>query len=385
MPRPELLATAALLRAAFGPATFTTTAAEAAGVPRHRLHSATRAGVVVRLRQGAYRLPPERDLGSRGPRIAAGDDMTRPSGDDMARPSGATVEGRHLALSTADELRLRDRLQRFHSDGVPASIGERTAARLCDVDLWGVPTERYPIIAAPRGSARRGACGGVTIIERDVAPRHRTTTGGPHPLPIVDPLEAALQVAAMPRIEMAARVAVVISGMRRQLAHSEQLTGPEVEARLSSYFSEPRVCRALLLQAHHRAATIDVQHRRTLLEAVSRTDPRIETVLESISWNTFIDAALDLPTPQVAIVGASGRCWRVDFLFGDRVVGECDGAVKYGNADALWREKKRQEDLEQAGYIVVRWTWEEIMHRPWEVVERIRRALARAAALTAVR
>ena len=378
MPRPELLATAALLRATFGTATFITAAAEAAGVPRHRLHSATRAGLVVRLRQGIYRLPYERDSGSKSRRVEDGD-------EGMTRPSSATGEGRHPALSTADELRLRDRLEGFLRDGIPASIGERTAARLCDVELWGIPTERYPIIVVPRGSARRGSCGGITIIERDIESRHRTTTDGPDPLPLVDPLQAALQVAAMPRIDMAARVAVVNSGMRRQLAHSEQLTGPEAEARLSSYFSEPRVCRALLLQAHHRAATIDVQHRRTLLEAVSRADPRIETVLESISWNAFIDAELDLPTPQVTIVGASGRRWRVDFLFGDRVIGECDGAVKYGNADSLWREKKRQEDLEQAGYIVVRWTWEEIMHRPWEVVERIRRALARAAALAAVR
>jgi very-short-patch-repair endonuclease len=378
MPRPELLATATLLRATFGTATFTMAAAEAAGVPRHRLHSATRAGLVVRLRQGIYRLPPEHDSGSIGWHGAGG-------GEDMTRPASTSAEGRHPALSTADELRLRDRLQGFDRDGIPASIGERTAARLGNVDLWGIPTERYPIIVVPRGSARRGSCGGITIIERDVEPRHTTTTDGPDPLPVVDPLHAALQVAAMPQIDMAARVAVVNSGMRRQLAHSEQLTGPEAEARLSNYFSEPRVCRALLLQARHRAATIDVQHRRTLLEAVSRTDPRVETVLESISWNAFIDAELDLPTPQVTIVGASGRRWRVDFLFGDRVIGECDGAVKYGDAASLWREKKRQEDLEQAGYIVVRWTWEEVMHRPWEVVERIRRALARAAALSGVR
>jgi len=378
MPRPELLATAALLRDTFGTATFTTAAAEAAGVPRHRLHSATRADLVVRLRQGSYRLPPERHSDSHRRRAANGD-------EDMPRPYATTGEGRHPALSTAEELRLRDRLQGFDRDGIPASIGERTAARLGDVDLWGIPTERYPIIVVPRGSARRGSCGGITIIERDVEPRHRTTTDGPDPLPVVDPLQAALQVAAMPRIDMAARVAVINSGMRRQLAQSERLTGPEAEARLLSYFGEHRVCRALLLQAHHRAEAIDVQHRRTLLEAVSRADPRIETVLESISWNAFIDAELDLPTPQVTLVGASGRRWRVDFVFDDRVIGECDGAMKYGNADSLWREKKRQEDLEQAGYIVVRWTWEEIMHRPWEVVERIRRALARAAALRAVR
>lgn len=74
----------------------------------------------------------------------------------------------------------------------------------------------------------------------------------------------------------------------------------------------------------------------------------------------------------------SGVLWRVDFLFAERVIGECDGAVKYADPQALWREKKRQEDLEQAGYIVVRWTWEEIVHRPWIVIRRILNAIERA-------
>lgn len=78
------------------------------------------------------------------------------------------------------------------------------------------------------------------------------------------------------------------------------------------------------------------------------------------------------------VSGASGRSWRVDFLFGGRVIGECDGAVKYAETDSLWKERKRQADLEAAGYIVVRWTWEEIVYHPHAVLARIALARARA-------
>lgn len=377
MPRAEVQSTADSLRAAFGDATFTTGAAEAAGIPRHRLHSATRAGVVVRLRQGTYRMPCEPHQSSSGgpvPTISAGPPSRKGAGAAGAADARA-------ALTLEEELRVRDRLDRLHRMDVPACIGERTAARVAGVDEWGVAQERYPIIVVPRGSARRGSRGGITVVEQNIDPRHLTLTTGSDPLPMVDPLHASLQVAARPRLSMAARVAVLSSGMRRQVALSERLAGPSADVMLSRYVADPRMCGALLLQAHNRAANIDVQHRRTLIDAVARADPRLETVLEAISWNQFIDAGFERPLPQVQITGASDRRWRVDFLFGDRVIGECDGALKYSEPNSLWREKKRQEDLEQAGYIVVRWTWEEILYRPWEVIQRIRNAIKRAAAL----
>ncbi len=374
MPRKELVATSMALRDAFGNSTFTTGAAEAAGIPRHRLHSATRAGIVVRLRQGTYRMS-----GEPAPAEASVTGQVALAAPISSRDAKAPSL-RH-ALSDDAELRVRDRLEHLHSSGIPACIGERTAARLTGMDLWSIPIERYPIIVVPRGSARRGSRGGVTIIEQDVESRHVTVTEGPEPLAMVDPLHAALQVAARPRLPMAARVAVLSSGMRRQLAHSERMTGPSVEAELAGYFADPRMCHALRLQAYHRATRIDLQHRGTLLDAVARADPRLETVLEAISWNEFADAEFDMPIPQQEITGASGRRWRVDFLFGLRVIGECDGALKYSDSRTLWREKKRQEDLEQAGYIVVRWTWEEILYRPREVIQRISDALKRASDL----
>ncbi|MFM9135559.1 MAG: DUF559 domain-containing protein [bacterium] len=112
-----------------------------------------------------------------------------------------------------------------------------------------------------------------------------------------------------------------------------------------------------------------------MLESLAHADPRLETALESVSWARFVEAGIDLPQPQASVRGASGTLWRADFLFGARLIGECDGAIKYRDGMSLWHEKKRQSDLEAAGYVVVRWTWEEIVHRPGAVLVRIAIAL----------
>ena len=59
------------------------------------------------------------------------------------------------------------------------------------------------------------------------------------------------------------------------------------------------------------------------------------------------------------------------------VIGECDGAVKYADPRAFVREKQREQVFRDLGFQVVRWLAEEIMFRPWEVVARVDRALAR--------
>lgn len=61
--------------------------------------------------------------------------------------------------------------------------------------------------------------------------------------------------------------------------------------------------------------------------------------------------------------GASGRLYRDDVLIGG-IAGEADGAVKYGAEDALWKEKQRQEDIEEGGTRVVRWTFADAEHHP---------------------
>lgn len=71
---------------------------------------------------------------------------------------------------------------------------------------------------------------------------------------------------------------------------------------------------------------------------------------------------------------------RLDFYwpqFG--VVGEADGLAKYESSAVLREEKHRQERLEVAGLIVVRWGWADLTTFD-QVVTRLKRAFDRGAA-----
>lgn len=357
MARQEIRDTSAALSAVFGNATFTVDQAAQCGVSASRLQSAARAGALVRLRKGHYRLAP---VGLRPGTV-----------DSSSAERGLTVE---------DALRLVDRLERLCQLGVPACVGERTAHGLWGGPSWGFHISAWPIVMVPHGwGLRRGVVGGVRIVERSIDSdhvlRHRFA-GVAADLPIVDPLLASLQVAARPEMPIGARVASLHAGLRRQLSLSERV--PDQGQHLSYLLADPQRRSALLAQAQTRATRMDIKGRQRLLAALAIADPRIESLLESISWAAFVAAELSLPEPQAAVLGASGREYRVDFLFGKNVIGECDGAIKYMDPKSLWREKKRQEDLEQAGFVVVRWTWEEIVHHPEVVVARITSALDRA-------
>lgn len=107
-----------------------------------------------------------------------------------------------------------------------------------------------------------------------------------------------------------------------------------------------------------------------------------ESVLESLV--RLIIEFSDLPTPelQVRLYGRDGSQKRVDFYWrGFRVVVEVDGFEKYGHTpDEIRRrmrdERRRQRQLEEAGYIVIRFAWEDVF-RPEQLVRRIRAELRR--------
>ena len=76
----------------------------------------------------------------------------------------------------------------------------------------------------------------------------------------------------------------------------------------------------------------------------------------------------------------------VDFVWpAYATVAEFDGRLKYAGSDSerddrLWREKQREDRIREAGYEVVRLTWEQVTSAPREVAQRVRAAFARALA-----
>lgn len=115
---------------------------------------------------------------------------------------------------------------------------------------------------------------------------------------------------------------------------------------------------------------------------VAFIDPSAESALESLARVLFAEAALPAPLTQVVLGDEWGPIGRVDFYWPEYgVVVEVDGMRKYREEPyALVAEKQRQERLENAGYIVRRLTWHDVMRFPDQGVRRVRDAFACAAA-----
>jgi very-short-patch-repair endonuclease len=114
--------------------------------------------------------------------------------------------------------------------------------------------------------------------------------------------------------------------------------------------------------------------RRAALAAI-HLDGLRETALESGSWAYFVEHRLPLPRMQVEIRDECGHLiGRVDFLWESaRLVGECDGRLKYEERESIYQEKRREDEIRAYGYGVLRWGWEDL----WDgrLASRIRRAL----------
>lgn len=372
MPRPEVSDTVAQLTARFGAATFTTAQAEAVGIAAHRVKSAVRAGEVLRLRRGHYRVT----VTSRGA-----------DGIRRSQQSASAVSG----LTTLEESRVRDAITAL--SGIPAALGLLRAGEAWGIPTWEIPPAPMPTIFVPKGSGvRSGVRSGLRFSIREVSTNRIVT--GPGGIPMTDPLLTGVHLAEARELSRGAQLVVLHGAMRRQAEldeavwhwHSNSSCDPDSFAfaderldvhSLARLVADPGFRQGLIERAVATAVGANLRGVRRVINALKLADPRVETPLESLSWAAFLSAGILLPKPQALVRGESGTVWRVDFLFEGRVIGECDGAIKYHAGHSLWQEKKRQMDLENAGYIVVRWTWEEIISHPQVVLARIALALSR--------
>lgn len=114
---------------------------------------------------------------------------------------------------------------------------------------------------------------------------------------------------------------------------------------------------------------------RRARSAVAHLDEVRESVAESASWAYFVTHRLPLPRAQIEVRSRVGAFLaRVDFWWEHaRLVGECDGRLKYESADDLYREKRREDALRAEGMGVVRWSWTDL--RDPRLAARLRRLL----------
>jgi len=115
--------------------------------------------------------------------------------------------------------------------------------------------------------------------------------------------------------------------------------------------------------------------------ALAFADGRAESVGESISRVQIVQCGLPAPELQYAVFSSVGR-WlaRTDFAWpAFRVIGEFDGRIKYRGttdsvADVVMAEKAREQAIQDAGWSVVRWGWQDLQGQG-DFVARLRRAL----------
>ncbi len=138
-------------------------------------------------------------------------------------------------------------------------------------------------------------------------------------------------------------------------------------------YSNPRFVKA----ARESLLTAAPPTRRArLLGAIDLVEPCRESPAESLTAGHLHLAGVPTPQFQATIQTPMGKVYPDLYWPEANLIGECDGAIKYGEANAFVNEKEREQMLRDLGYRIVRWLAKEIMTRPWEVIERIERALA---------
>lgn len=313
------------LRAVLGDGPWTLSELREVGWGYERVRAAVKAGRFVRIRRGQFAASP---AAARW---------------DLCRAAVRSATG-HVALShpTAGDV---------HELWVP----KRWDDQLIHLTASGGVDRRTP---------------GVRVHGSRLLPSAITLIDG---LPVTTPARTALDLARGGSLEDAVMVTdsaarCIIRGMGYDLL---ALRDPEQRQELAS-----------LAQDELRDAFRDVwtwPGTVVARAAIDLLDPASESPAESRSRAWIITAKLPVPAIAFAVRGASGRLYFSDFAWPKkRLLGEVDGFGKYGETAEQVRarlraERRRHDDLVDAGWRVVRWSSAD---REREVVQRLRRVLA---------
>jgi len=297
----------------------------AAGVTDEMIDTQLAAGRLIRLRRGVF--------------VAS-----------AAWPDRAA--DRHVMLAHAEQVTNPD-----------AVLSHETAAV-----IWGLPAPSFhawhesPVSVTYPAGGRYSSRGGTAV-------RHT------RPLPTSEVTRDSDGYA----VTTVARTAVDLA-LGRALPDALVILDGAARTILTSFVGSPRrrdFRNTRLVSAAKEALTTVAPARaaRRLDPVIALVEPARESAAESLAAAHIHLAGLPTPLFQAPIATRLGTLYP-DFLWEDaRLIGECDGAIKYSEPNAYVREKEREQVLRDDDYRFVRWLGKEIMLHPLEVVARIERAL----------
>lgn len=131
---------------------------------------------------------------------------------------------------------------------------------------------------------------------------------------------------------------------------------------------------------HAELAACGRNGTRAMADFLAEYDPQLALTANNFEAELFkvlSRANLRLPQPQEPILDSSGRVARYDFVYPDlRIVIEADGFNFHRDPRAKARDERRRNRLTLDGWLVLVFTWEQVMFRPEEVVVDVADALA---------
>jgi very-short-patch-repair endonuclease len=211
-----------------------------------------------------------------------------------------------------------------------------------------VPTE----ITVPRH--HRGSLRGA-IVHRstDVSPDQVTTRSG---IPVTDPYRLALDLGGVCPIW-----------------ETEQA----IEQLVTFGLVEIPVLKARLDALGGRRGRNGIGVARTILERRALGEDKPDSVLESMMARLLSDAGLEQAVFQYQLL-VGGRWRRIDFAYPDRKIAiEVMGYEHHSGRARSQDDKLRANELQLMGWLVLQFTWEDVLKRPAYVARQIRAALIR--------
>lgn len=228
----------------------------------------------------------------------------------------------------------------------PAVASHRSAA-----ELWSFPGTRRDLIEVTALRHRRRKCDAVIWHESYLlSPDQMTEVDG---IQVTRPLRTFLDIAGV--IERDELEVVRDDGIRRGLFTAA--SGLEMVQRLGPLRRGARLAEAVL-------------------ETAVGTPRPPDSVLETRFAQLIRDASLPEPVAQYPITDGD-RTIRVDFAFPKaRLAVELDGEEYHWGERAECRDRSRDRLLARIGWRVLRFTWNDVVRRPDEVVADVAGAIA---------